>query len=111
MATSEDYIRYVCVQIDGAGAVRSRKMFGEYMVYVGEKPVFLVCDNTVFVKILPALESEMAGAATGFPYPGAKLHAILDIDDREKALRVAAILRDVTPLPKPKRKKETTGRG
>ena len=111
MATSEDYIRYVCAQIDGAGAVRSRKMFGEYMVYVDEKPVFLVCDNTVFVKILPALESEMAGAATGFPYPGAKLHAILDIDDREKALRVAAILRDVTPLPKPKRKKETTGRG
>ena len=78
-----------------------------------ELPVLGVMDVSFIsiVKILPALESEMAGAATGFPYPGAKLHAILDIDDREKALRVAAILRDVTPLPKPKRKKETAGRG
>ena len=32
------------------GEVWSRKMFGEYMAYLNEKPVLLVCDNTVFVK-------------------------------------------------------------
>jgi DNA helicase-2/ATP-dependent DNA helicase PcrA len=37
------------------GAVRYKKMFGEYMVYVNEKPILLVCDNTVFVKILDRL--------------------------------------------------------
>ncbi|MGN0560765.1 MAG: hypothetical protein ACI4K8_06895 [Candidatus Fimenecus sp.] len=25
-------------------------MFGEYMVYVNDKPILMVCDNTVFVK-------------------------------------------------------------
>jgi len=46
MATTVDFIEYVCGQIDGVGAVRYKKMFGEYMAYVNDKPVLLVCDNT-----------------------------------------------------------------
>jgi len=53
MATTVDYIEFVCEQLAGVGAVRYHKMFGEYMVYVNDKPLLLVCDNTVFVKILP----------------------------------------------------------
>ena len=34
MATSIDYIDYVCEQIRGVGEIRYKKMFGEYMVYV-----------------------------------------------------------------------------
>ena len=30
-------------------------MFGEYMVYVNDKPVLLVCGNTVYAKKLPQL--------------------------------------------------------
>ena len=52
MATSKEYIEYVCGQIKGESNVRYKKMFGDYMVYVDEKPLFLVCDNTVFVKII-----------------------------------------------------------
>jgi len=33
MATKLDFIEYVCGQIDGIGAIRHKKMFGEYMVY------------------------------------------------------------------------------
>ena len=55
MATTKDYIEYVCERLHGAGGLRYRKMFGEYMVYVNDKPVLLVCDNTVFVKIVPEL--------------------------------------------------------
>ena len=51
MATSADYLTFVLEQLPPLGVVRSRKMFGEYMVYFNEKPVLLVCDNTVFVKI------------------------------------------------------------
>jgi len=51
MATTVDFIEYVCGQIEGAGAVRYKKMFGEYMVYVNDKPILLVCDNTVYVKM------------------------------------------------------------
>ena len=45
MAASLEYVEFVCYRIKGAGDVRFKKMFGEYMVYVDEKPVLLVCDN------------------------------------------------------------------
>lgn len=105
MATSLEYADFVCGQIDGAGAVRHRKMFGEYMVYVNDKPLLLVCDNTVFVKIVPELEKLLSGAERGFPYQGAKEHYILDVEDRDKARSVLEILEPITPLPKPRKRK------
>lgn len=42
------------------------------MVYLNEKPVLLVCDNTVFVKKLPVLDDLMRDALCGCPYEGAK---------------------------------------
>ena len=105
MATSAAYCDFVCDCIRPFGEVRSRKMFGEYMVYVNDKPVLLVCDNTVFVKIVPELAALMADAERGLPYEGAKEHYILDIDDTDLARQVVAVLETVTPLPKPKKKK------
>ncbi|SDY53715.1 TfoX/Sxy family protein [Thermoactinomyces sp. DSM 45892] len=105
MATTTDYIKYVCGQIEGVGEVRYRKMFGEYMVYVNDKPILLVCDNTVFVKILPCIETHMASAIKGFPYDGAKEHYVLDIDDTELTRKVVVALESVIPIPKPKKKK------
>ncbi len=105
MATTADYIEYVCEQISGIGIVRSRKMFGEYMVYVNDKPIFLVCDNTVFVKMHDALSDLMKDSGTGTPYEGAKEHYILDVDNAEFSKQVVQILEPLTPLPKPKKKK------
>ena len=101
MATSEAYIDFVCEQLAGMGAVRRRKMFGEYMVYVNDRPLLLVCDNTVFVKMLPELAEVLAGAETALPYEGGKPHYILDIENRELARTVVGILEPITPLPKP----------
>ena len=100
MATSEEYIEFVCGQLAGTDNVRYKKMFGEYMVYVCDRPVLTVCDNTVYVKKLPALVELMQGAACGFPYDGAKEHYILDIENRELAAQAIDILVQVTPLPK-----------
>lgn len=81
-------------------------MFGEYMVYVNDKPVLLVCDNTVFVKKLPEIEELMSGAECGVPYDGAKEHYILDIENRELTAKAAQILERITPVPKKKNKKK-----
>lgn len=105
MATTVEYIEYVCEQIKDAGRVRYRKMFGEYMAYVNDKPVLLVCDNTVFVKKLDCIAGPMQNADTGIPYPGAKEHYILDIDDGAHSSAVAAVLETVTPRPNPKKPK------
>ena len=108
MATTADYMKFVCEQIADMGAVRCRKMFGEYMVYVNDKPLLLVCDNTVFVKMLPELSELMAGAETALPYECGNLHYILDMDDRVLTQAVIAILEPLTPLPKPKKKRAVT---
>lgn len=65
MATSADYLTFVLEKLPPLGVVRSRKMFGEYMVYFNEKPVLLVCDNTTFVKKLPVLDNLMHDAPCG----------------------------------------------
>jgi hypothetical protein len=105
MATTSDFIEYVCGQMEGVGAIRYKKMFGEYMVYVNDKPVLLACDNTVYVKILPCLCELMSNADKGIPYNGAKEHYILDIDDAELTRAVIAMIEPITPVPKPRKKK------
>jgi TfoX/Sxy family transcriptional regulator of competence genes len=80
-------------------------MFGEYMVYVDSKPLLLVCDNTVYVKMLDCVAALMAEAETGTPYSGAKPHYILDIDNNALSCEVVRILEPVTPLPKPRKRK------
>lgn len=105
MATSQEYIEFVCEQLIGIENVRYKKMFGEYMVYVNDKPVLLVCDNAVMVKKLPAIAELMADAECDYPYDGAKEHYILDIENRELTAKVVEILEQVTPVPKKRTKK------
>ena len=105
MSTTEDFVRYVCEQIEGDGFVRYRKMFGEYMVYVNDKPILLVCDNVVYVKHVDAVAELLKDSEEGFPYTGAKLHYILDIDDAVLSKAVVGILEPITPIPKPKKKR------
>jgi len=105
MATTVDFIEYVCGQVTGVYDVRYKKMFGEYMVYINDKPILLVCDNTVFVKQLDCIADEMKSADRGFPYNGAREHYILDIEDGEFSRKIISILEPVTSLPKPRKKK------
>lgn len=105
MSSTADYINYVCEQICDVGTVRSRKMFGEYMIYVNDKPLLLICDNTVFVKMDESIEDLMKNSETGTPYTGAKEHYVLDIDNGDFAKQVIQVLESLTPLPKPKKKK------
>jgi TfoX/Sxy family transcriptional regulator of competence genes len=110
MATSQDYIEYVAAQAAGCGTVRYKKMFGEYMVYVNNKPILLVCDNAVFVKPAPELagllnENEMDYSYSPEKYPGVKKHYVIDMDDAKLLRAVVAVLGPITPVPKPRKKK------
>lgn len=105
MATTNEYIEYVCEQIKGIGEIRYKKMFGEFMVYVNDKPVIIVCNNVPFVKKLDCIEEMMQNAEKGFTYNGAKEHYVLDIDNMEFCKSVIMEIEKVTPIPKPKKKK------
>lgn len=106
MSTTQDFIDYVINQIDVNYLIRYKKMFGEYMVYVDQKPALLVCDNVVYVKMIDALKETLNAAEQGFPYDGAKLHYILDIDDKSLTTQVIEILLPFLKVPVKKKKKE-----
>lgn len=55
MACTQEYIDFVCQQIEGVGVIRTRKMFGDWCIYVDEKPVILACDALCYVKMHPAM--------------------------------------------------------
>lgn len=106
MASSPDFVNYICEQLEGLGAVRSRKMFGEYMVYLNDKPVVIICDDRPMVKMLPCLEELLRDRPVEPPYEGAKPHYLLDPDDRDTLREAVRRAEEVTPLPRKRMKKE-----
>ena len=109
MVTSQDFIEFVSEQVARAVffPVRYRKMFGEYMVYVADKPLLLICKNTVFVKIVACTTAilEPLDTPKDIPYTGSKEHYILDIENLELVSEVLTALEAVTPVPKPRKPK------
>lgn len=104
MACTPEYIDFICEVLAPLGEVRSRKMMGDYVIYVNEKCVITACDNTAFVKKHDCIAPLMANAETGGAYPGAKEGYILDFSDQRKARQVISILWDALPFPKKKKK-------
>ena len=104
MSTSQDFLDFTVDQIDPSWNIRSKKMFGEYMVYINDKPLLLVCDNTVYVKKLDCLKDLIPEDSLGFPYKGAKEHFILDMEDKDLVQKVVVELEKVIPVPVKKSK-------
>ncbi len=105
MACTKEYINFVCSQLKGVGEIRTKKMCGDWCIYVDNKLVILACDNLCYVKMHPSIESMMKGAWTSYPYEGAKEHYILEIENKKKALLVVRKLTEVMPISKSTRAK------
>ncbi len=104
MPCTADFVEFVCDALVPLGEVRSRKMMGDYVIYLNDKCVITACDNMAFVKKLPCIADCMADAECGCPYEGAKEAYILDFQDRQKVLRVIEMLWEDLPFPKSRRK-------
>jgi len=105
MASDLDYVQYVIDQVKANGTITYKKMFGEYLIYLNNKPVVMVCDNTVFVKMLDCIKPLMENAETGFPYEGAKEYYIVNANDSEHLSNVVMVLEKNVPIPRKKNKK------
>jgi DNA transformation protein len=113
MGSSQATADYICEQAAGAGTVSTRKMFGEYAVYVGGRVAALICGDQLFVKPTPSgivlLERATGGTPrTGSPYPGAKPHLIVAGDLWDDMDFMAGLLRETArelPEPRPKKPK------
>ncbi|MDE6370595.1 MAG: TfoX/Sxy family protein [Duncaniella sp.] len=100
MPCSIDFIESLCDMLSPLGEIRSRKMMGDYVIYVNGKCVITACDNNAFVKKLPCIAEMMIDAECGLPYDGAKEAYILNLDDRLKTLKVIECIWQELPFPK-----------
>jgi DNA transformation protein len=109
MSTKPSTIEYIEDQLAGVPGMRSRKMFGEYALYCGDKVVALVCDDELFVKITEAGRVFVGERyAEGAAYPGARPSMRIDedlIEDHEWLSELIRITETNLPVPKPKKKK------
>ena len=46
MSTRPEFVQYLLDQLEGLGELRARKMFGDYLIYLNDRPALLVCDGT-----------------------------------------------------------------
>ncbi len=106
MASSLDYVQYVCDQMREAGEITYKKMFGEYTIYWNSKVLGLICDNQVFIKPTTAGETLIPNATKESPYSGVKSHIVLEgLDNIDLITKFVSATYKELPMPKPKKKK------
>jgi len=108
MASDLSFVVFVVGQMETAGVITYRKMFGEYAVYCDGKLPALICDNQLFVKPTKGGRTFIGDVVEAPPYPGAKLSFLIGdkMEDREWLSNLIRITTEELPIPKPKKKKK-----
>jgi DNA transformation protein len=107
MATSESTIVFLLDQLSRLDNVSVKKMFGEYCLYLEEKPVAFVCDDQLFIKPTTGGRELIENVEEDYPYPGARLYFLITADlwdDNEWLCQLIKITANELPQPKQKTK-------
>lgn len=113
MPSTPEFLAYVVEQLALGSRLTSKRMFGEFGLYVDGRLVALVCDDSLHLKSLPGSEGLLAGLPLAPPYPGAKPYPVADewLDDGERLQAVFLGLARLAPEPKAKRLRAAGGTG
>jgi len=106
MASDLSFVEYVVDQIENAGEITFKKMFGEYGIWSDGKIVALICDNKLFIKPTDGGRAFIGDVVEAPPYPGAKNSFLIE-DNLEDGKWISELIRiSVKELPEPKPKKK-----
>ena len=108
MATQNETIEFILGKLRDRSRFTARAMFGEYALYADGKVVALVCDDLLYVKIVPASQPLEPLCEKGEPYPGARPHYIVEEGQLSTIENLPAMLAAVAvsiPAKKTKRKR------
>lgn len=105
MATNQEFVDFVLDQIENAGEITAKKMFGEYGLFSDRKIFGLICDNKLFIKPTEAGRTFINDVVEAPPYKGAKMSFLIgdQLEDRDWISNLVRIT--VKELPEPKRRK------
>ena len=110
MATQKGTAEFILERLGHADRFSVRAMFGEFALYADGKVVALICDDQLFVKIMPESMSLERTCERAAPFPGAKDYFLVP----ESAISSDRVLGDLllrmaATLPYPKAKKSQRG--
>lgn len=84
MASKIEFVEYVCDILSKIGVAHYARLFGEYAIYLDNRPVAFVCQDTVYVRQHKVLDGKLDNLECGYPFHWAtKPCYILDVEDRE----------------------------
>ncbi|MEM8506419.1 MAG: TfoX/Sxy family protein [Bacteroidota bacterium] len=108
MASDQNFVDYVLEQLEPAGDILAKKMFGEYGLYCNGLFFGAICDNQLFIKPTEQGRTFIGEVVEAPPYPGAKPSFLIEaqLEDREWVSELVRITCSVLPPKKPKRKKK-----
>ena len=99
MASSKEFVQYVCDQMSAAAPVTYKSMFGEYGLFAEGKFFAVICDNQLFFK-----PTEAGRAAEG-----AKPYLLLENPEEAGLVsHIARVTLDALPF-QPKKAKKKDG--
>ena len=106
MASTLEFVEYVCEQSNGAGIITYKKMFGEYGIYCNGKIIGLICNNQFFVKKTKTGETLLNEVEEASPYKSAKPHFVVDfLEDKDLLGKFIEKTYEELPMQKMKKKK------
>lgn len=92
MATRKETVEFILSKLRDAKRFSARAMFGEFALYADGAVVALICDDRLFVKILPASAALEEQCEKGEPYPGSKPHYLVEEGQLSTLVELPAIL-------------------
>lgn len=106
MASSKEFVEYICSQLSDLGSITYRPMMGEYLIYVNGKYCVGICDNQMFLKPVKEVRDLLREVIEQPMYNGAKPSFLIqDTEDAEYLCRIVKVTHENLPEPKPKKKK------
>ena len=108
MATKRETADFLLAKLGHAGRFEARPMFGEFGLYADGRMVAVICDDQLYVKILPASAVLATVCDQDTPYPGAKPHYLVEESQWTTLMELPAVLLAVAAA-LPEKKKKSTG--
>jgi len=78
MSTQKETVEFILEKLGEPGRFSVRAMFGEYALYADGKVVGLVCNDQLYVKILPKSKELEDICDKDEAYPGSKLFYVVE---------------------------------
>ena len=106
MSTQKETVGFILEKLGEPKKFSTRAMFGEYALYAEGKVVALICNDQLYVKILPQSAELESICDKDEAYPGSKKFYVVEEGMLSTLRHLPEILLDIAKsLPVPKKKK------